>query len=174
MVPRLLRAAALLSVITAASGCGSTTERFGPLGARGIFGYHILAGGSSLIPVGNLGYLATANGHGGFRIVWTDTRGSDAEFSGSIATDGVFDPGSIVSFNPNGTARITTNGPSEIDFDSIPGANLDGVDLVTSADPIYLTATIGNSTTAVSIFFTGADTHDLNVSAFDPVSFTSP
>ncbi len=173
---------ALLTCIAAvaAAGCGDhhdhgfANEPSAPIGARGEPGYHVAAGAFAEIPGGDIGYLVTANGQGGYRLVWTDTAGSPAVFSGTVATDGTFDPNQLVNLNPGGNARVLLNGPSEIDFDSIPGATLDGVDFVTSTEPIYVDALIDGSRVDVGIFFTGAITGALNVSGFDPVAFTSP
>src|SRR5438046_5438972 len=97
--------------------------------------YHVLAGGAAEIPSGDLGYTVTANGAGGYRLAFTDTLGSGAEFAGTVWTDGEFDARQLASLS--GGASYTLSAPNRIDFDSFPGATLDGFDLVSSTDPIY-------------------------------------
>src|SRR5260370_24899385 len=52
------------------------------IGKQGVPGYRVLAGGGAEIPAGDLRYVVTANGQGGYRIAWTDTLGSAAHFQG--------------------------------------------------------------------------------------------
>jgi hypothetical protein len=132
----------------------------------------VLANGSASIPGGDLGYLVTANGQGGYRVTWTDTLGSAARFSGTITVDGTIDANQTRGFS--GAESITFVGANQIAFESVPGANLDGVDLVSSTDPIYLDAQIDGSHAGVDIYFTGASTDRLLLSGYDPVAFTSP
>jgi hypothetical protein len=143
------------------------------LGLLGMSGYHVRAGASAELPAGDIGYVVTANGSGGYRITWSDTYGSAAQFSGTITTDGTFDPNQLQHFS--GGENITVSSDLRtIYFDSVPGAVLDGVDLVSSTDPIYLDAAVDGSRQGFSLYFTGADTGQLLTSAFDPVAFTAP
>jgi hypothetical protein len=134
-------------------------------------GYHVLAGGSAELPSGDIGYLVTANGQGGYRVVWSDTLNSPAHFSGTVSTDGTFDPAQTHGFS--GAESLTYTGANQIAFSSVPGQNLDGIDLVSSTDPIYLDARIDGSE-VVNIYFTGATTRALVNSVYNPVAFTSP
>jgi hypothetical protein len=114
----------------------------------------------------------TANGQGGYRVTWTDTLGSAARFSGTITVDGTIDGSQTRGFS--GAESITFVAPNQVAFESVPGANLDGIDLVSSTDPIYLDAQIDGSRSGVNIYFTGATTDRLLISGYDPVALTSP
>jgi hypothetical protein len=170
---RWLAIAALL-----AAGCvvhtngGPQNEPVVTLGAQSAPGYHIAQGASTAIPGGDIGYAVTANGGGGYRVVFTDTVGSPASFTGTITCDGTFDVNQTQAFGPNTAAQVTA--ANRIDFSGVPGANVDGIDTVSSTDPIYLTAQIDGSTVGVAIYFTGATTGTVQLSALDPVAFTSP
>jgi hypothetical protein len=141
------------------------------LGARGLPGYHVIANGGVEVPAGDLGYAVTANGGGGYRLAWIDTLGSAAEFHGSITTDGEFDSAQLQSL---GAASVVLSAPNRIDFDSVPGSNVDGVDLVSSTDPIYVDAFVGGQRGGFSIYFDSSDSGLQESSAYDPVAFTSP
>lgn len=143
------------------------------MGALGMPGYHVLANGSVGLPDGDLGYMVTANGQGGYRITWTDTLGSAAHFSGTITSDAQFYPSSVVGYS--GAEYITLSSDARtITFDSTPGTYVDGVDLVSATDPIYLDLQVDGARAGFSIYFTGADTGAQLTSAYDPVAFTSP
>ena len=139
-------------------------------------GYHVLANAATSIPGGDIGFLVTANGQGGYRITYTDTLGSAAYFHGSVFTDGEFESYS----NFHGLRYLTpsdsgpTGRPSRLDFSSQAFSSVDGLDLVSSTDPIYVDLLINGTTAGVRIFFTDAETGLVSVSAINPVSFTSP
>ncbi len=143
------------------------------LGAQAMLGYHVAANASAALPDGDLGYVVTANGQGGYRVSWSDTLGSAAHFTGVITTDGTFDPNQLSGLS--GYENITISSDlSTITFDSTPGTALDGVDLVSSTDPIYLDLSVDGSRTGFSIYVTGAQSGGQLSSAYDPVAFTSP
>jgi hypothetical protein len=148
---------------------GEPTASLGPTAYPG---YRVLANGSASIPGGDIGFLVTANGQGGYRVAWTDTLNSPAHFTGTITVDGEFDTRQTNGLS--GAESLTYAAPNQLAFDSVPGSNLDGVDLVSSTDPIYLDAMIDDSHVGVNIYFTGAQTGLLVNSAYDPVAFTSP
>lgn len=148
---------------------GEPTASLGPTAYPG---YRVLANGSASIPGGDIGYLVTANGQGGYRVAWTDTLNSPARFSGTITVDGTFDTRQTNGLS--GAESLTYTAANQLAFDSVPGSNLDGIDLVSSTDPIYLDALIDGSHVGVNIYFTGAHTAQLVNSAYDPVAFTSP
>lgn len=153
------------------AGCGSSADRPVRLGARGLFGYHLRAGASSAVPDGEIGYVVTANGQGGFRLAWVAFSGSGSSFTGTITSDGSIDPASVAGFSGREQITVAADG-SRVDFASVAGAAPDGVDLVPSVDPIYVDARIDGA--PANIFFTGADTSRLYRSAYNPVAFTSP
>jgi hypothetical protein len=152
-----------------ADQAGEPTLSFGK---DGYPGYRVLAGSTASIPSGDLGYLITANGAGGYRLVWTDTLGSAAEFHGTITADGGFDMRQTRGFS--GAEELTYSAANQITFRSVPGRAVDGVDLVSNTDPIYVEALIDGTRAGVALYFTGASTGALVSSAFDPVAFTSP
>jgi hypothetical protein len=125
------------------------------------------------MPAGDLGFIITANGQGGYRVSWTDTAGSAAQFTGSISTDGQFDPSRTTQMT--GYENLTLSPDLKtISFASTPGAAVDGVDMVPSTDPIYLDVYVDGVHTGFDILFTGAETGSVLSSAYDPVAFTSP
>jgi hypothetical protein len=142
------------------------------LGPQAYPGYRVLAGASSSIPSGDLGFLVTANGQGGYRLVWTDTLGSPSQFHGTVTTDGTFDMRQTQGFS--GHEQLTYSGVNQIAFSSVPGSAIDGIDLVSSTDPIYVDAMIDGTHSGVALYFTGASTGALVNSAYDPVAFSSP
>jgi hypothetical protein len=136
-------------------------------------GYHVLAGASSELPAGDIGFVVTANGQGGYRLTWSDTAGSAAHFSGSITCDTTFDPSQLRGYSGYENVGLSSDNTT-ITFDSVPGANLDGVDLVSNSDPIYLDLLVDGSHNGFNIYFTGAESSLLLTSSYDPVAFTSP
>src|SRR5256885_5860502 len=122
------------------------------LGLRGMAGYHVSAGSASELPDGDLGFVITANGQGGYRVTWSDTYGSAAHFSGSITTDGYFDRSQVAGYS--GAEYLTLSDDDRvITFDSTPGSYVDGVDLVSSTDPIYLDLTVDGSRSGFGVYF---------------------
>ena len=133
-------------------------------------GYRVAANAAVTMPDGDLGFVVTANGAGGYRIAWTDTQGTAALFSGTLTTDGSFD---YTQLGALGEPSIEETASNRVDFSSRPGAAVDGIDLVSSTDPIYLTAFVDGRTDGFSIYFSDPAV-GLATSAYDPVSFTSP
>jgi hypothetical protein len=142
-----------------------------PIGARGDLGYRLQGGASAEIPAGDLGFLITGAGHGTFRVTWIDTANSPAVFTGSIVTDGLID---VPNTRAIGGAQITVTPPSSITFTSVPGANIDGVDLTTSSGEILLDAYVDNSHDGFGIYFTGAGSGLVLDSPRNPVAFELP
>jgi hypothetical protein len=168
---RSLAVVALPLFVAAGCASGPAPDSPVPLGARHEPGYHVRAGAASEVPGDELGFVVTANGLGGYRIAWVALTGSTSTFSGSIESDGVIDPATVAGLSGREQIVVRADG-SGIDFSSVPDANADGVDLVPSADPIYVDLRIDGA--PAPIFFTGADTSRLSSSAYDPVAFTSP
>jgi len=144
-----------------------------PLGVAQMIGYRVAANASAVLPAGDLGYVITANGLGAYRVSWSDTFGSSALFSGSITTDGAFDATQLHGLSGFEDITLSADGGT-INFSSTPGANLDGVDLVSSTDPIYVDMRVDGSHGGFGIYFTGAESGSLLTSDYDPVAFTSP
>jgi hypothetical protein len=164
-----------LAITIVAAGCGhggSTHEPSYILGNLGLTGYHLLPGSTSL-PDGDIGYLVTSNGQGGYRLAWIDTAGSAAQFDGTISIDGTFDPNGTTKLS--GNEGVTFTAVNRIDFSGIPGATLEGVDFVAQTrDPVYFDITVDGSHSGFGIYFTGATTELVQQSAYDPVAFISP
>src|SRR5947208_12853788 len=104
----------LLLVLIAGCHVSPDNEPSVILGARGLSGYHVLANADTSIPAGDIGYLVTANGGGGYALYWTDTAGSAAFFQGSVTTDRGFDPNSTVKVD--GSEDVTFTAADRIDF----------------------------------------------------------
>jgi hypothetical protein len=144
-----------------------------PLGLAQLYGYPVAAGAAAELPAGDLGFVITANGQGGYRLTWSDTYGSAASFSGSISTDGYFDPAQVRGYS--GAENISLSADSStISFESAPGSYVDGVDLVSSSDPIYLDLSVDGSRSGFGIYFTGGESGAQLSSDYNPVAFTSP
>jgi hypothetical protein len=142
------------------------------LGARAMSGYHVLANGDTSIPSGDIGYLVTANGQGGYALYWTDTAGSPAFFQGSVTTDRGFDPNSTVTVD--GSENVTFTAADRIDFSGTPGSRVQGVQFVSQTDPVYFDLTVDQSRQGFGIYFTGAHSRLVQDSFYNPVAFTSP
>src|SRR4051794_9254516 len=106
----------LTALVLVVAGCHVTTENepSSSLGARGMLGYHVLANANTSIPGGDIGFLVTANGQGGYALYWTDTAGSPAFFSGNVTTDVGFDPNQTVKVS--GSEDVTFTSITRIDF----------------------------------------------------------
>ena len=144
-----------------------------PLGAQGMLGYRVAANAAAELPAGDLGFVITANGQGGYRVTWSDTYGSAAAFTGYITTDGYFDASQVRGYSGAEDIQMSADG-STITFGSSPGSYVDGVDLVSSTDPIYLDLRVDNAQTGFGIYFTGAESGAQLSSDYNPVAFTSP
>ena len=162
----------LLVVLIAGCHVSSDNEPAAILGARAMSGYHVLANADTSIPGGDIGYLVTANGLGGYALYWTDTAGSPAFFSGSITTDHGFDPNNTVTIDGSEDVRFTAI--DRIDFSGTPGARVQGVQFISDTDPVYFDLTVDQSHQGFGIFFTGARSRLVQDSFYNPVAFTSP
>src|SRR4051812_17447013 len=118
----------LLVLLIAGCHLSPDNEPSAILGARAMSGYHVLANADTSIPAGDIGYLVTANGQGGYALYWTDTAGSPAFFSGFVTTDRGFDPNSAMKID--GTEAVTFTATDRIDFSGTPGAAVQGIQFV--------------------------------------------
>ena len=144
-----------------------------PLGQAQLLGYRVAAGASAELPAGDLGFVVTANGNGGYRVTWSDTYGSAATFTGAITTDGTFDASQVRGYSGYENIQISADAGT-VTFSSTPGAQVDGVDVVSSTDPIYLDLQVDGARTGFGIYFTGAESGAQLTSDYNPVAFTSP
>jgi hypothetical protein len=176
-------------LVAALAGCHTTVVQPGPggppggppiatadpvlsLGAQGLTGYRVLAGANTSIPGGDIGYLITANGQGGYSLYWIDTAGSPAGFQGTVSTDNAFDPNKTIAYSGNENVSFTA--ANRIDFSGVPGATLEGIEFVAQTDPIYFDLLVDGNHSGFGIYFTGAVSGSLVDSAYNPVAFTSP
>ncbi len=144
-----------------------------PLGAAQLVGYRVESNASAELPAGDLGFVITANGQGGYRVTWSDTYGSAASFTGSVTTDGYFDSSQVHGYSGAEDIQVSAD-EGTISFSSVPGSYVDGVDLVSSTDPIYLDLRVDGEHTGFGIYFTGAESGAQLSSDYNPVAFTSP
>ncbi len=157
-----------------AAGCHPSpgSEPVVVLGARGLSGYHVLAGANTAIPGGDIGYLVTANGQGGYALYWTDTAGSPAVFTGTVTTDRGFDPNGTTKVD--GSENVVFTAVDRIDFSGVPGSGLQGIQFVSQTDPVYFDLLVDQSHQSFGIYFTGAHSGLVEDSFYNPVAFTSP
>lgn len=155
--------------VTPQGVAGEPQVGLGPTGNAA--GYHGKANASSALPGGAVGYVVTANGGGGFRIFWADTVSSGATFTGSITTDGQFNPPQTVQTGQFTLTRISAN---QYTWSAIPGAQVQGLDVVSSTEPVYIDGQINGTEQGVAIYFTGATSGLEQTSGVNPVAFTSP
>ena len=143
-----------------------------PLGAAQLLGYRVQSNASAELPAGDLGFIVTANGQGGYRITWSDTYGSAASFTGYITTDGYFDASQVRGYSGAEDIQIAADAGT-VTFSSTPGSYVDGVDVVSSTDPIYVDLRVDGSRSGFGIYFTGAESGAQLAADYNPVAFTS-
>jgi hypothetical protein len=144
-----------------------------PLGTAQLLGYRVEAGAAAELPAGDLGFVITANGQGGYRVTWSDTYGSAANFTGYITTDGYFDASQVRGYSGAEDIQLSADAGT-ITVSSTPGSYVDGVDLVSSTDPIYLDLRVDGARSGFGIYFTGGESGAQLTSDYNPVAFTSP
>src|SRR5688500_3362416 len=83
---------------------------------------------STVIPADAFGFVITANGQGGYTVAWTHNAGLATRFSGTLHTNGTFSQVQKLS----GAETVVNTTFSQIDFVSVPGADVDGVTFVSS------------------------------------------
>jgi hypothetical protein len=151
---------------------GPALDAARPLGQAQMLGYRVQANASAELPAGDLGFVITANGQGGYRVTWSDTYGSAANFTGYITTDGYFDASQVRGYS--GAEDISLSADAGmVTFSSVPGSYVDGVDVVSTTDPIYLDLRVDGARSGFGVYFTGAES-GLQLSAdYNPVAFTS-
>jgi len=170
MKPLLVPALASL-VLTAGCSSSPPPDAAVQLGARGLLGYHLRAGAASEVPGDDVGFVITANGLGGYRLAWVALDGNLSVFDATIESDGVFIPASTQPLSGRETITATSDGLT-LTATSVPGSAADGVDFVPTVDPVYVDARIDGQ--PANIYFTGADSSRLRVTALAPVASTSP
>jgi hypothetical protein len=139
-----------------------------PSSVGGWLVYRVRAGAGADLPSGDAAYAVTANGQGGYTVAWSDRTGTNANsFSGTLQATAGFDHSQT---HPKGLAALTL-APTQISFTSLPGTRVDGVDMVTLSDPLYVDARL-NGAGGASIYYTDFVTANLCVvsspAAFQP------
>jgi hypothetical protein len=160
-----------------ASGCHTTVVTTPPAtdtpfatARSGVFGYHVAAGASTVLPAGDIGYAVTASPPHTYRIFFADTLNTAAVFAGNVSADS----GLATFSNPDGGVNFTQNADGSLSFSGVPGAQGETVDVTSNSDPIYLNLTVDNSGSGFGIYFTGGTTGQVVQSNYNPVAFTSP
>jgi len=130
--------------------------------------FRVVAGGSAAIPAGDVGFTVTANGTGGYRVAWSDQSGGGNCMTGIIRGQGGFDTNQTNKLSGSETVTADAN---EVRFASTPGTRVDGVDMVTLGDPLYLDAYLNGSLSNVRIYYQDA-TAGLTTASSNPASFS--
>lgn len=126
---------------------------------------HVRANASVTVPFGEVGFVVTANGRGGYRVTWVDTAGAGRRYHGSI-----YDDGSFTQILHEGMQYAVADA-GRLDFESAPGAGQSGyVDFVSSVDPIVVDVLDGESDG--TIYY--VDGNGVTRSVPTPATFTSP
>jgi hypothetical protein len=113
--------------------------------------FRVRPGSFAEIPAADFGFSVTANNTGGYRVAYSDQSGRRSTcFGGILSTAGTFDASQTKIF---GNPQITNSASNEIRFGSAPGADVDGLDVVPSEDPLFLDAFVNGSAGGVRIFF---------------------
>jgi hypothetical protein len=145
------------------TGCESPTSLGGWLV------YRVRPNVGTDIPSGDAAYAVTANSTGGYTVAWSDRTGSISNaFTGTLEASAGFDPSQTRRLS--GAEQITV-GANAIGFSSVPGTRIDGLEVVTLSDPLFVDARL-NGAAAPSIYYTDNFTGRLCVvsgpAAFQP------
>ena len=168
-----MRPLLLVAVVASLAGCHGRTCA-PPTFASSSANYplvHVQANGTSGLPAGDIGYIVTANGQGGYRFAWTDTLDTAACFSGIITVQGTLD--TAQTHGLSGAEELRFSNAGQLRFASVPGSALDGVDLVSSSESVYLDAYIDGSL-SVNIYFADPASGVIGTTGVNPVAFQSP
>jgi hypothetical protein len=129
---------------------------------------HILAGTAG-VPSGSVGYALAGNGQGGYTFTMIDDVGSTRCYTGAITVTGQLDPSQT---------RVTSGSLSVVLVDNqiawavVPQGQANTFELVSSSEPIYITALVDGAE-APDIFFTDP-TLQTTATTSSPAAFTSP
>ena len=145
-----------------------------PLGLAQVMGYRVAAKPSAVLPAGDLGYVD--HGQRRRRVSRGVERHATARRRCSAAASpptASFDLVAAAGYSGAEDITLSADGGT-ITFSSVPGANLDGVDLVSSTDPIYVDLRVDGARSGFGIYFTGGESVAQLCSDYNPVAFTSP
>ncbi len=157
-----------------------------PMGSGGPFPsgatttYVVAAGQGVQLPANTAGYAITSGGGGSYRIVWDANGSASQEFWGSIFTTGTFTSAgpcaaTVCGLESNDfvSQAYAVTGGQRIDFDGFASANADGIDFVTSTEPVYFDLLIDGSRSASNVFFISNATGQLATAGTVPFGLTT-
>jgi hypothetical protein len=130
---------------------------------------HVTAGSPASVPTGSDGYVISGNGQGGYTLFWIDAVNSPRCYSGTITVTGQIDASQTHAHGNSAPSLVLVE--NQIAFASVPEGVGDGVDFVSSSEPIYITALVDNAQ-APNIFFEEPSIGSAVVAS--PAAFTSP
>jgi hypothetical protein len=161
-------------VLALAVGCQGpgAREPLVTLGQMGLGGYHLLAGGASTVPDGDIGFAIAADASGGYSLRFIGAAGSTATFAGTLTTDQAFNPNDTTKLS--GREEVAFSTDARIDFSGMPQNSVEGVAFAVETQPLYCDLTVDGKRSGFQIWFTGAHTGLVQASALNPVAFTSP
>lgn len=136
--------------------------------------FYVQANAAGSLPPGGIGFIVTANDRGAYRVVWTDDRGGPAHFHGSLFAPigAIFeDVRQCTDPRCGRGAYITRPSIDRVDFDSTPGANIDGVDVTPSADPLIVDLLVDGRYGRFDIYFTDPTVGPAITGNVDPAGF---
>jgi hypothetical protein len=162
----------LILALTAACQGPGAREPLVTLGQMSLPGYHLLDGGASTVPDGDVGFAIAGDGSGGYSLRFIGASGSTALFAGTLTTDQAFDPNATSI--ETGREQVAFATDSRIDFSGTPGNAVEGLAFAVTTQPLYCDLTVDGQRSGFQIWFTGAHTGLVQASAHDPVAFTSP
>jgi hypothetical protein len=131
--------------------------------------YKIVPNGTATLAPGDVGFIVTANTSGGYRVAWTDETGGQYCMTGIIRGNGGLDTNQTIKLS--GMETVSANA-QEVRFASKPGTRIDGIDVVTLGDPMYLDAYINGTLTNVRIYYRQAPSNQVTTAIENPASFS--
>jgi hypothetical protein len=120
------------------------------------------------VPAGSVGYAIVGNGQGGYTFTMIDDVGSPNCYSGAITVVGQLDPNHT---QPTSGSLSWALADNQIAWAVVPGAQANTFELVSSTEPIYVTALV-NGAEAPDIFFIDP-TLNTTATTSSPATFTS-
>ena len=146
-----MRHAALLGATLTLAGCDTLYPEPVPLGQKQLSGYYLATSDQPGFSSTFYGYMAGSDARGHFSLGWTDSPGGDDFFSGTVTTDGAFDP--TGTFAHTGQENLQLAAPDQISFGSKPGRSLHGIEIAAPSDVIYVDLRMNKSHVGVNVDF---------------------
>src|SRR5579862_115609 len=114
--------ALVLAGAAALAGCNTLDPQAVLLGAKQMPGYYVTAHDEPGFSSTFYGFMVGADAPNHYSLAWIDSPGGADWFSGTVTTDGTFDPNS--TFAHTGAEMISFDAPNQISFASQPGRSL--------------------------------------------------